>query len=207
MTLGRAVAKQLAHPSGVWGRLILAPLWNRRNAALNDAACGSLALLPRDRVLEVGFGGGYLLGRMATVLTKGFLAGVDGSPTMVAFCQRRYRALIERGKLELKCARAEALPYPAASFSKACTVNSIFYWEHAPQAILELWRVLEPSGTLVLCFTCKECMDSRRFARHGIALYEAEDIERMTTAAGFRDVRFTRRSDRHREFWHVVGRR
>jgi ubiquinone/menaquinone biosynthesis C-methylase UbiE len=203
----RALAKQLAHPSGLTGRFILAPLWNRRNVALNDAAFDSLALRPHDRVLEVGFGGGYLLGRMASVVTDAFLAGVDLSPAMVAFCRGRYRALIETGRLELRCAKAEALPYSSASFSKVCTVNSIFYWESAPQAISELWRALEKDGTLVLCFTCRQSMEHRRFARHGITLHGTDDVEKMMKAAGFREVSFTRSSDQHREFWHVVGRR
>ena len=160
-----------------------------------------------DRVLEVGFGGGYLLGRMATVVTDGFLAGVDVSPAMVAFCHKRYRALVEAGKLELKCARADALPYPPASFDKVCTVNSLFYWESAPRALSELWRVLEKNGMLVLCFTCKESMEDRGFARHGIALYEADDIDTMMKAAGFREASFTRSSDQHLSFWRVVARK
>ena len=205
MLLSRALARQLGHPSGVLGRLILGTLWNRRNAALNDAAFDSLALRPCDQVLEVGFGGGYLLGRMAAVLTDGCLAGVDISPAMVAFCQKRYRTLIEAGKLALECAEAESLPYPSASFKKVCTVNSIFYWKSAQQAISELRRVLETNGKLVLCFTCKDSMEDRRFARHGIALYEAEEIDTMMKAAGFCEVNFTRRSDQHRNFWHVIG--
>ena len=45
----------------------------------------ALPYLPaQGRVLEVGFGGGYLLGLMSTVVTVGFLAGVDRSPAMVA---------------------------------------------------------------------------------------------------------------------------
>jgi SAM-dependent methyltransferase len=204
--LAGTLAKVLIHPSNFPGRLILASLWNRHNAALNDAAFDTLALRARDQVLEVGFGGGYLLGKMATVVTDGFLAGVDTSSAMVAFCQRRHQAAIQAGKLGLTCAKAEALPYPSASFDNACTVNSIFYWGSAPQALSELRRVLRTNGTLVLCFTCRESMEKRRFAGHGIALYGAEEIDAMMKVAGFREVSFARRSDQHRDFWLVVGR-
>lgn len=187
------------------GQWVLAPLWNKRNSALNDVAFSSLALRPDDRVLEVGFGGGYLIGRMATAVTDGCLAGVDVSPAMVAFCEKRYRSLVKAGKLELKRAKAEALPYPSTCFTKVCTVNSIFYWENTPQAISELWRVLEEGGKLVMCFTCKECMEDREFTRHGVALYEADEVYRMMEAAGFCAISVTRFSDRHREFWCVKG--
>jgi SAM-dependent methyltransferase len=207
LMLAKLLAKQLGRPSGLPGRLILAPLWNRRNSTLNDVAFESLALHPRERVLEVGFGGGYLLGRMADVLTEGFLAGVDSSPAMVAFCEKRQRSRIEAGKLELRCARAEALPYPAAYFTKACTVNSIFYWQDASRAISELGRVLDEGGQLVICFTCKGSIEGRAFARQGLALYEAEDVQSMAKTAGFDIIDVTRASDRHREFVCLTGKR
>ena len=205
--LARFLARQLANPSGVIGRWVMAPIWNRRNSALNDAVFDSLALHPRDRVLEVGFGGGYLLGRMAAVVTEGLLAGVDVSPAMVAFCEKRYRPLVEAGKLDLQCAPAESLPYPDGHFSKACLVNSIFYWQDAPQALSELHRVLEEGGLLVMCFTCKRCLEDRQFARHGLALYEDGQVCQMMESAGFDGVDTTRASDRHREFLCIVGRK
>ena len=104
--LSKFLAKQLGHPSGLLGKLVAAPVLNKRNSVLNDTAFERLALHPHDRVLEVGFGGGYLIGRMAAVVTEGFFAGVDVSPDMVAYCQERYRSLVEARKLELKCARA-----------------------------------------------------------------------------------------------------
>jgi SAM-dependent methyltransferase len=200
-------AKKLRHPSGILGRFVLPRVWNKRNSALNEVALNSLALRPGDRVLEVGFGGGHLLSRMADVITDGFLAGVDVSPAMVTFCEKRYRSLIREGKLELRCAGAESLPYPSSYFTKACSVNSIFYWQNAPQAISELWRVLAEGGMLVLCFTCKGSLEKRGFANSGITLYAAEEVQQMMETSGFHPVRLMGASDRHREFLCAVGRK
>ena len=112
------MAQQLGRPSGLIGRFILGPVWNKRNAVLNDVAFDHLTLNPYDRVLEVGFGGGYLLSRMSTVVTEGFLSGVDVSPAMVALCEKRFASPVQAGKLELKCARAESLPYPNEHFTQ-----------------------------------------------------------------------------------------
>ena len=205
--LARFLARQLANPSGMIGKLIMAPIWNRRNSALNDVAFDSLALHSHDRVLEVGFGGGYLLGRMATAVTDGFLAGVDVSPAMISFCEKRYRSLVEAGKLELQYAQAESLPYPDGHFTKACSVNSIFYWKDAPQALSELYRVLEVGGMLVICFTRKRCMEDKEFARHGLALYEDGQVCQIIESAGFDEIDMTQASDRHREFLCIIGRK
>ena len=170
MFIDKFLARQLGNPSGLMGRWVAAPLWNRRNSALNDAAFDNLALNPQDRVLEVGFGGGYLLGRMSSVVTDGLLAGVDVSPAMVAFCEKRFGSLVSGGKLEVKCARAESIPYSSGRFTKVCSVNSIFYWQDIPRAFGEFWRVLAEGGAAVMCFTWKEALGKRRFAQHGLSL-------------------------------------
>jgi len=205
--LAKFQAQQLGHPSGLIGKLILAPMWNRRNSALNDVAFERLALRPDDRVLEVGFGGGYLMGRMAAVVTEGRLAGVDVSPAMVDVCSIRFRALIQASRLDLQCASAESLPYPDGHFTKACTVNSIFYWPDAQQAIRELSRVLEPGGRLVTCFTSQESLQGKSFSQHGLRLYQVEQVEQMMRTAGLAQVSVTRHADRHRQFWSMVGQR
>ncbi len=191
--------RQLGRPSGLIGRWVMAPLWNRRNAALNDAAFGALDVRPGDRVLEVGFGGGYLLRRLADAASDGCLAGIDASPAMVAYCTRRLRRLVEAGRLELHCAGAERLPFPDGHFTALCSVNSIFYWSSAPRAIGEFWRVLAEGGRLVLCFTLPQSLRGRALAG-GVTAYDAAEVEAMVAAAGFRAVHITSGADRHRVF-------
>jgi ubiquinone/menaquinone biosynthesis C-methylase UbiE len=207
LTLAGFLAKQLHNPSGVLGRVVLPRLFNRRNAALNDLTLECLALKPGDRVLEVGFGGGYLLGRMSAMLTEGALAGVDVSPEMVAYCEKRFRSLIQAGRMDIRCASAEALPYPTACFTKVCTVNTIFYWRDVARAMAELGRVLVEGGRLVICFTCKESLEKRAFTRHGIRLFQVTEVQELMEAAGFREVTLVPGRDRHREFRCAIGRK
>jgi ubiquinone/menaquinone biosynthesis C-methylase UbiE len=207
MILTKFLSKQLCHPSGIIGRVVLPRLFNSRNAVLNDFTLECLALQPNDRVLEVGFGGGYLLGRMATIITDGTIAGIDVSPAMVAFCEKRYRSLIRDGRLDIRCASVEALPYPPEYFTQVCTVNTIFYWRNASQAISELWRVLADSGTLVICFTCKKSLENRKFTKHGIVLYEVDQVHQLMESAGFHKINMVRGSDRHREFICAIGKK
>jgi len=201
------IARQLARPTGLIGQWIAGPLWNRRNVALNDTTLARLAAGPADQVLEVGFGGGYLLGRLTRVVTAGSLAGVDLSAAMVNNSRRRFRQLVASGRLDLRQAPAEALPFPDAQFTRACSVNSLFSWAHTPQALRELWRVLRADGLLVLCFTAPESLRDRAFARHGLALYSAEKVCDLLTTVGFREITTERLTDRHRTFFCVTARK
>jgi ubiquinone/menaquinone biosynthesis C-methylase UbiE len=207
MALAKFLAGQLRRPSGITGGIILPRLFNKRNSALNDLTLECLALQPQDRALDVGCGGGYLLRRMSDIITDGLVAGVDWSPQMVAFCERRYRSLIEDAQLEVRCASAEALPYPPGFFTKACTVNTIFYLPDASLAVSELRRVLADGGTLVICFTAKESLKNRGFVRHGLSLFETGEVRQLMESSGFQEIRMIRGSDRHREFTCAVGRK
>jgi len=71
----------------------------REIAGANDAVIAVLALQPTDRVLEVGFGHGRTLDRVARQLTAGFAAGVDLSETMVRMTARHCRDLITDGRV------------------------------------------------------------------------------------------------------------
>lgn len=204
--VSRYLSGQLRRPHGLVGRLAMAPMWNRRNAPLNDAVLEALDLQPGERVIEVGFGGGYLLDRMAAVLGAGQLAGVDPSPAMVARAKRRFDALVRAGRLDLRCAPAERLPHPDGAFAKACTVNSIFYWDDLDRGLLELHRVLGHDGILVVCFTSRASLETRGFSKYGLTLYEADEVGRAFERAGFIDTQIVDGADPHRTFHLVIGR-
>lgn len=192
------IASQLGNPTGIFAR-VAGFLWNRRNAALNDTVLGLLALQPTDRVLDIGFGGGYLLSRMSAVVTGGLLAGIDASPAMAAQAKKRYQKAVSAGKLDLRCAAAESLPYPDRHFSKVCSVNSIFYWQGIEQGMGEIKRVLLPEGKVVLCLTSKESMEQKRFAKN-LHLFETGEIEQILSSQGFREIKTEFFSDKYRQY-------
>ena len=205
MLLNKYIAKQLAKPSGFLGSLILPRLWNRRNSALNDLAFTCMNLKPDDRIFEAGFGGGYLLGKVLEVLSDGFVAGIDGSPEIVEFCSKKFKSFVKEGKLELKSADVESIPFISENFTKVCSVNTIFYFPDASKAISEFWRLLQSNGKLILCFTVKKDLKNKKFTKYGIKLYEVYEIEKLMKYRGFQNIKTTSGSDKYRDFVCIEG--
>lgn len=102
----KALSEQLGKPSWLTAWLA-AEIWNRRNRVLNLATLQVLDLQPSDQVLEIGFGGGYLLSQILIQLQDGWLSGVDVSKSMVALGKRRFQREIQTRKVRLDCASAE----------------------------------------------------------------------------------------------------
>jgi arsenite methyltransferase len=180
-------ASQLRNPSGFFGRAVMAKFFNRSSAAINQLTMRSLALDPADRVLEVGFGSGDLISHMAPVVRAGFIAGVDFSPDMVAVSGKRLASLVQAKRVDLRCASAEALPYSDDSFTKACTVNTVYFWPDPAGPLHEFSRVLRAGGRLVIGFSSAQAMRKipERLTEHSFTLYEPDDLCRLLETAGF----------------------
>jgi SAM-dependent methyltransferase len=180
-------ADQLRNPTGFFGRAVMSRFFTRSSAAINQLTMRSLALEPADRVLEVGFGSGDLISHMAPVVREGFIAGADFSPDMVAVSAKRLTPLVQAGRVELRCASAEALPYGDDEFTKACTVNTVYFWPDPAAPLQELSRVLRPGGRLVIGFSPAEAMRKmpKRLTEHGFTLFEPDDLRRLLEDAGF----------------------
>jgi demethylmenaquinone methyltransferase / 2-methoxy-6-polyprenyl-1,4-benzoquinol methylase len=108
-----------------------------------------LELRPDARVLDVATGTGAVA--LELVRQHGCsVVGVDRSAEMLAVARAR---IVSRGlasKIELREARAEALPFADASFD-ALTVTYLLRYVDDPGATLgELARVVRPGGTVAM---------------------------------------------------------
>ena len=104
---------------------------------------------PDARVLDVATGTGAVA--LELVRQHGCaVVGIDRSPEMLAVARRRVAAGGLETRIELHEGRAEALPFPDASFD-ALTVTYLLRYVDDPAATLrELARVVRPGGTVAL---------------------------------------------------------
>jgi len=205
VALLKFVAGQLRKPSGFIGKFVTARILNTGNVPMNQLTLASLDLKPDDRVIEVGFGGGDLINRMVSVVTLGCIAGVDFSPEMVEVCTKRFAPLVRTEQVALRCASADRLPYASEHFTKACTVNTIYFWPDPIGPLSELRRVLRAGGRLVVCFNPRVTLQKVPFTKYGFSFYEPEHVQRLLESVGFANVQMVSGSSRLGEFLCAVG--
>jgi ubiquinone/menaquinone biosynthesis C-methylase UbiE len=207
VALLKFIAGQLRKPSGFIGRRLVAKMLNAGNRPMNRLTLTSLGLTRDDRVIEVGFGGGDLIRRMASVVTHGCIVGVDFSPEMVEVCTKRFAPLVRAERIELRCASADHLPYDSGHFTKACTVNTLYFWPDPVGPLNELRRVLRPGGRLVLCFNPRATLQKVAYTEYGFRLYESAEVQRLLETVGFANVQMVSGSSRFGGFFCAVGTR
>jgi SAM-dependent methyltransferase len=132
-------------------------LMNRHNARLNAFAIQELKVTAADRVLEIGFGGGLNLPILMS--SAAYVAGLDRSPDVVKRAGARFRAAVSAGRAEFRVGSIEQIPFSAESFSRVCTVNTVYFWQSLDAGCAEIFRVLSPGGRAIIGFLPREHME------------------------------------------------
>lgn len=153
MRLMRSILlRSFGRPQGTLGRfggVIMA----RMNADCGIWVIDLLEVGPNDRVLEVGFGPGVVVQRLAKLAVAGHVAGIDQSREMVEQARARNATIVQDGRVELRHGSVESLPFDGNSFDKALAINSMQYWPQAVAGLQEVRRVMKAGGSIALGFT------------------------------------------------------
>jgi ubiquinone/menaquinone biosynthesis C-methylase UbiE len=142
------VEKTTSGFEGLVGR-ISGPVMARLNRDMERTAVAELNPSPLDSVLAIGFGPGIGVESLADVLSAGSVAGIDPSAAMNELARRRNRRGIDSGRIVLRNAGAEAIPWPDNTFNGIVAVNSAQLWRPLNTAVGEVARVIRPGGSLV----------------------------------------------------------
>ncbi|MFG2292324.1 class I SAM-dependent methyltransferase [Streptomyces sp. NPDC048603] len=146
---GRPQTSPFAHPQGLRGRLAgRFMLWTNQQDEVLDA----LNVQPGDRVLEVGYGPGGLLGLLACSTAAAAVLGVDPSPTMRSAAARANRAAVRSGRITLGLGTAEHTGLADRSVDRIASVNNVGLWPDLEAGVRELHRVLRPGGTVLIAW-------------------------------------------------------
>ena len=144
--------RAFGRPQGILGRLggvIMA----RMNADCGVWVTELLGVHPSDAVLEVGFGPGVIIQRLATLASSGRVAGIDQSHEMLKQAAARSAAEIRGQRVDLRCGSVEKLPFHDNTFDKVIAINSMQVWPDAKRGLQEVRRVMKPGARIALGFT------------------------------------------------------
>jgi SAM-dependent methyltransferase len=180
------LSRQAARPHGPVG-FLLSRIWIRETAAVNDTAIGLLAPNPGEWILELGFGPGRTLGRLASMRVN--VIGVETSATMLSAAARRNAAHIAAGRMRLHRGDGVTLPVADHSLHAVVSVHTVYFWPHPAQTLADIARALRPGGRLVLAFRAGEHPLPGRLDPKIYHVPTTAQATQWLHAAGFTDVR------------------
>lgn len=193
MWVADVLRSQFGAPSGLFGSAIVAPLLNLTNRRLIDTTIELLGLERGHRVLDVGYGPGYSLQRLADTADR--VAGIDFSEDMVAAARK---LVAGRRNVRAEWGDVADLPFRSRAFDRAMTVNAIYYWPDLDAGLREIARVLKPGGRLAVGFRSPLNLLPFTLTWTNFRVYEAATVARAMESVGFRVLRVE-----HRDWWRI----
>lgn len=106
------------------------------------------------RVLDVGCGNGYVLGKYATEGAD--VQGIDITETAIDLCRKRFEYQGLRGKFDV--ANAEELPFPDNTFDCVCSMGVLHHTPNTQRAVDQIYRVLKPGGRFITMFYYRDSL-------------------------------------------------
>lgn len=183
MSLHTYIAQQFAAPRGVGGRMV-SFVMSRQNIPLYEETARLLALSPADSVLDIGCGNGYMLNMLARQYGGAF-SGIDISPGMIQTASRLNRAYVQTGRVKLSRQDVRAMSFAGGSFSKAYTVNTVYFWADLSGTMAEISRVLQAGGIFINTLYSNETLNRLPHTQTGYRRFSKEQLTQAGTNAGF----------------------
>ncbi len=177
-------------PVGLGGKLMVAAM-NLGHQALARWGLGFLNVGPEAEILDCGCGGGANLHALLKRCPKGTAVGLDYSPVSVAASRKKNRAAIAAGRCRVEQGDVSALPFEDEKFDLATAFETVYFWPDLGGSFREVFRVLKPGGTFLICNESNGDTDrDDKWAKiiGGMTIYKDIELKAYLEQAGFHEV-------------------
>jgi len=198
-------SKQAKKPTGLFGSIVMAAIFDIGNAYLNAMAEDALAIENKDHVIDIGCGTGKLIRNMANKINEGYIEGVDFSHSMVSIARKKNKKQINKGIVKIVEDDFDSLFYQNENFDKACSVNTIYFWPKPEVTATKIFSILKPGGRLILAFEDIRQLQQRNLDHDVFNFYTLEKVEDLLYRSGFSSVEIISKTKGKLKFHCVVA--
>ena len=177
-------------PEGLGGKLMIW-MMNLGHRALSRWGLSFLPLRADAQVLDCGCGGGAAVQALLRKCPQGMVRGIDYSDLSVETARARNQKAIQTGRCEVLRASVTDLPFAAAQFDCVTAFETVYFWPELQKSFGQVFRVLKPGGTFLLCNACggERKADAAWPERiDGMTIYTGSQLQTLLEQAGFERV-------------------
>lgn len=182
------LASQFSKPHGIGG-LFMSHIFAKDNQKQNDWVISLLNIQPDDKILEIGYGNGKSIFKLAQKYNA-FISGIDSSKIMFKKASQLNKEKIKTGNVEIKLGEVPPLPYNDETFNKIFAVYVLYFWDKPLDVLKEIYRILKKGGAVALYLSTKETLKNISYTQTKIFhSYTAKELTKLYQDAGFEKIR------------------
>ena len=177
-------------PTGFGGK-VMVNMMNLFHAPLADWGMKFLPLSSNAKVLDCGCGGGANIKRLLKKCPEGIVKGIDYSPVSVEKSKKVNAAAIAAGRCAVLQGSVADMMFADNWFDAVTAFETVYFWPDLPRCFQEVYRVLKPGGTFLICN--ESSGDTEKDEKwteiiSGMTIYKDTELKAYLEQAGFHEV-------------------
>ena len=177
-------------PVGLGGKIMVV-MMNLGHSPVARWGLRFLELAPDAMVLDCGCGGGANIKTLLKLCPNGKVQGIDYSAVSVEKARKVNARAIAAGRCTVQQASVTELPFEAEQFEAVTAFETVYFWPELAQNFREVYRVLKPGGTFLICNESNGDTDKDEKWTEiigGMTIYKDIELKAYLEQAGFHDV-------------------
>ena len=184
-------------PVGLGGKVMVS-MMNLGHTPVATWGLEFLRLSPDAKVLDCGCGGGSNIKKLLKSCPRGIVKGIDYSPVSVEKARKVNHAAIAEGRCSVLQGSVADMVFADASFDAVTAFETVYFWPALPQCFREIYRVLKPGGTFLICNESNGDTDKDEKWTEiigGMVIYKSDELKAYLEQAGFHDVQIHKKKN------------
>lgn len=180
----KALAEQLRFPQGSKG-IQVSDMMHESNANMIRKTIESLHVAHKDEVFELGHGNAGHLHYLFEIEKSAMYYGLEISELMHAESKQINKSFVDKNQAFFFLYDGAEMPFGDDYFDKGYTVNTLYFWNEPLKVLMEIYRVMKPSGVFSIAFAQQKSMELLPFTKFGFELYDTERAEKLIKQTPF----------------------
>ena len=198
MGLYKKFVNQTRKPEGILGKMMVSGM-NSGHAKLADWGMTHLKGIVPSNIAELGCGGGRNTAELLKRYPQAKVTALDYSALSVEKTKDYNKDMIATGRCTVIQGNVAELPFKDGTFDLATAFETVYFWPGLKQCFSEVYRVLKPEGSFMICNESDGTDDtSLKYEKiiEGMKCYTIDELSSELKSAGFTEVESNRYDDK-----------